>query len=101
MKNNKKRVPLWLALKLNGDARACPLQIITWHEIVNDAVVIGAINAGNASAHYAVDKATRETDLVWASVRAGAMSTFYAKAVVALAATGFYETVNSAYHLKD
>lgn len=27
-----------IALELNGDARAYPLQIITWHEIVNDTV---------------------------------------------------------------
>ena len=27
-----------IALELNGDARACPLQILTWHEIVNDVV---------------------------------------------------------------
>jgi hypothetical protein len=27
-----------IALELNGDARAYPLQIITWHEIVNDEV---------------------------------------------------------------
>ena len=27
-----------IALDLNGDARAYPLQIITWHEIVNDEV---------------------------------------------------------------
>ena len=27
-----------IALDLNGDARAYPLQIITWHEIVNDTV---------------------------------------------------------------
>ena len=27
-----------LALELNGDARAYPLQIMTWHELVNDAV---------------------------------------------------------------
>lgn len=27
-----------IALELNGDARAYPLQILTWHEIVNDTV---------------------------------------------------------------
>ena len=27
-----------IALELNGDARAYPLQIMTWHEIVNDSV---------------------------------------------------------------
>ncbi|HFC11769.1 MAG TPA: DUF3179 domain-containing protein, partial [Anaerolineae bacterium] len=27
-----------IALEINGDARAYPLQIITWHEIVNDTV---------------------------------------------------------------
>ena len=27
-----------IALELNGDARAYPLQILTWHEIVNDVV---------------------------------------------------------------
>ena len=27
-----------IALELNGDARAYPLQILTWHEIVNDIV---------------------------------------------------------------
>lgn len=27
-----------IAFELNGDARAYPLQIMTWHEIVNDVV---------------------------------------------------------------
>ncbi len=27
-----------IALEINGDARAYPLQILTWHEVVNDAV---------------------------------------------------------------
>jgi hypothetical protein len=27
-----------IALEINGDARAYPLQVLTWHEIVNDAV---------------------------------------------------------------
>jgi hypothetical protein len=32
-----------IALELNGDARAYPLQIITWHEIVND--IVGGVPA--------------------------------------------------------
>ncbi len=55
--------------------KAYPLFIAMGVMIVIAAVVIGAINSGNANAYYAVDKVTRETDLVWANVRAGVEST--------------------------
>ncbi len=55
--------------------KAYPLFIVMGAMIVVAAVVIGAINANNANAYYAVDKVTRETDLVWANVRAGVEST--------------------------
>ncbi len=43
--------------------------------IVVIALIIGAVNAANAAAYYAVDKATRETAAQWAQVRAGVEST--------------------------
>jgi hypothetical protein len=55
--------------------KAYPLFIAMGVMIVVAAVIVGAINAGNANAYYAVDKVTRETDLVWANVRAGVEST--------------------------
>ena len=55
--------------------KAYPLFIAMGAMIVVAAVVIGAINAGNANAYYAVDKVTRESELAWASVRAGVEST--------------------------
>jgi hypothetical protein len=39
------------------------------------SLIIGAINAGNATAYYAVDKATRETSAQWVPVRAAVEST--------------------------
>ena len=43
--DSQEKAALWLApnepviaLEINGDARAYPLQILTWHEIVNDTV---------------------------------------------------------------
>lgn len=52
-----------------------PLFIAMGVMIVILAVIIGAVNSANASAYYAVDKATRETTIAWANVRAGVEST--------------------------
>lgn len=43
--------------------------------IVMIAVIIGAVNAGNAASYYAVDKVTRETTEPWLQVKAGIEST--------------------------
>lgn len=43
--------------------------------IVMIAVIIGAVNAANATAYYAVDKITRDSGLQLAQVRAGIEST--------------------------
>jgi hypothetical protein len=60
LQNMMKRYPLFIAMGVM---------------IVIVAVILGAINSINASAYYAVDKATRETSLAWANVRAGVEST--------------------------
>lgn len=52
-----------------------PLFIAMGVMIVVLAVIIGAVNSANASAYYAVDKATRESSLAWANVLAGVEST--------------------------
>ncbi|MFQ5399490.1 MAG: hypothetical protein ACE5E7_07815 [Anaerolineae bacterium] len=52
-----------------------PLFIGMGFMIVMVAVIIGAVNAGNAAQYYAVDKATRDTSAQWAQVRAGVEST--------------------------
>jgi hypothetical protein len=52
-----------------------PLFIAMGVMIVVISVIIGAVNSSNANAYYAIDKATRESALVWANVRAGVEST--------------------------
>ncbi len=52
-----------------------PWFILMGFMMVMIAVIIGAVNAGNAASYYAVDKATRETTTQWAQVRAGIEST--------------------------
>ncbi|MFQ5420342.1 MAG: hypothetical protein ACE5FD_05935 [Anaerolineae bacterium] len=52
-----------------------PLFIGMGFMIVMLAVIIGAVNAGNAAEYYAVDKVTRDTSTQWAQVRAGIDST--------------------------
>ena len=52
-----------------------PLFIAMGVMIVILAVIIGAVNASNANAYFAIDKVTRETTAVWANVRAGVEST--------------------------
>jgi hypothetical protein len=52
-----------------------PLFIAMGFMMVMIAVVIGAVNAGNAAAYYAVDKVTRDASVELAQVRAGIEST--------------------------
>lgn len=52
-----------------------PIFIAMGIMIVVLAVIIGAVNSSNAASYYAVDKATRETTVQWAQVRAGVEST--------------------------
>ena len=55
--------------------KAYPLFIGMGVMIVALSLVIGVINAGDANTYYAIDKATRETSLLWAGTRAGVEST--------------------------
>lgn len=55
--------------------KAYPVFILMGVMIVVISLIIGAINSGNASAYYAVDKATREASGALASTRAGVEST--------------------------
>jgi len=55
--------------------KAYPLFIAMGVMIVIAALVIGYNNSVNANAYYAIDKFTRETELIWANVRAGLEST--------------------------
>ena len=52
-----------------------PLFIAMGAMIVVIAVIIGALNAGNAASYYAVDKVTRDASVELAQVRAGIEST--------------------------
>lgn len=52
-----------------------PLFVGMGFMMVMIAVVIGAVNAGNAATYYAVDKATRDASVELAQVRAGIEST--------------------------
>jgi hypothetical protein len=52
-----------------------PLFIVMGIMIVIIAVIIGAVNAGNAASYYAVDKVTRDASIELAQVRAGIEST--------------------------
>lgn len=52
-----------------------PLFIAMGFMMVMIAVIIGAVNAGNAASYYAVDKVTRDTSAQWAQVRAGVETT--------------------------
>jgi hypothetical protein len=52
-----------------------PLFIAMGFMMVMVAVIIGAVNAGNAASYYAVDKATRDDSLELARARAGIEST--------------------------
>lgn len=52
-----------------------PLFIGMGFMIVVIAVIIGAVNAGNAAEYFAVDKATRDASTQWAQVRASVEST--------------------------
>jgi hypothetical protein len=52
-----------------------PLFIAMGFMIVVLAVIIGAVNAGNAASYYAVDKATRDTSAELAQIRAAVEST--------------------------
>ncbi len=52
-----------------------PLFIAMGYMMVMIAVIIGAVNAGNAASYYAVDKATRDASVELAQVRAGIEST--------------------------
>ena len=48
-----------------------PLFIAMGFMIVIAALIIGAVNAGNAGSYYAVDKATRDASPDLAQIRAG------------------------------
>lgn len=52
-----------------------PLFITMGFMIVIIALIIGAVNSGNAAQYYAADKVTRDTSAQWAQVRAGIEST--------------------------
>jgi len=52
-----------------------PLFIAMGFMIVAVSLIIGAVNAGNAAAYYAVDKATRDASTELAALRAGIEST--------------------------
>lgn len=60
---------------LQGMMKRFPLFISMGFMMVMIAVVIGAVNAANATTYWAVDKATRDASLELAQVRAGIEST--------------------------
>lgn len=60
---------------LQNMMKAYPVFILMGIIIVLISLIIGAINSGNASAYYVVDKATREASVALASTRAGVEST--------------------------
>lgn len=61
--------------KLQSMMKRFPLFIGMGFMMVMVAVIIGAVNAGNAADYYAVDRVTRDASTQWAQVRAGIEST--------------------------
>lgn len=52
-----------------------PLFIAMGFMMVMIALIIGAVNSASAAEYYAIDKATRDSSVQWAQVRAGIEST--------------------------